>query len=137
MLKKTECLPIQNLKWECLKSGTVFGNGRPFKNDEKCFLFNLKTLLCFVRNMSRNVGKNITKSVSSKYNLKLLDHAKQSAADAIKTASKRVIQKIAEATGVLIGNNIADKIARVSKTSPKDNSETNEEEILRKRFIPP
>ena len=33
---------------------------------------------------------------------KLLDQVKQSATDAIKTASKRSIQKIAEATGDLI-----------------------------------
>ena len=37
----------------------------------------------------------------------------------------------------LIGNKIADKITRVSKTSPKNNSETNVEEILRERYIPP
>ena len=40
------------------------------------------------------------------------------------------IQKTAEATGNLIGNEIADKITRVSKTPPKNNSETNEEGIL-------
>ena len=38
-----------------------------------------------------------------------LGHAKQSAADALKTASKIVIQKIAELTGNLIGNKIAEK----------------------------
>ena len=37
----------------------------------------------------------------------------------------------------LIGNEIADKITRVSKTSPKNNSETNVEEILRERYISP
>ena len=37
----------------------------------------------------------------------------------------------------MIGNKIADKITKASKTSPKNNSETNEEEILRERFIPP
>ena len=37
------------------------------------------------------------------------------AADAIKTASKRAIQKTAEATGDLVGNKIADKITIVSK----------------------
>ena len=47
---------------------------------------------------------------------------------------KRVIQKIAEATGDLIGNKIADKIIRVLKTSPQNNSEWNEEEILRERY---
>ena len=56
----------------------------------------------------------------------LLDHAKQSATDALKTASNRAIQKTAETTGALIGNKIAEKITRVSKTSPQNSSETNE-----------
>ena len=34
------------------------------------------------------VRKNISKNLSSKYGQKLLDHAKQSATDALKTASK-------------------------------------------------
>ena len=38
--------------------------------------------------------------------------------------------KTAEATDNLIGNKIADRITKVLKTSPKNNSETNEEEIL-------
>ena len=37
----------------------------------------------------------------------------------------------------LIGNKNADKLTRVSKTSPKSNSETNEEEILREKYISP
>ena len=41
--------------------------------------------------MDKNIGKNTSKNVSSKYGQKLLDHAKQSAADANKTSSKRVI----------------------------------------------
>ena len=48
-----------------------------------------------------------------------------------------MIQKIAEANGHLIGNKIADKITRVSKSSPKTNSETNKEEILRAKYISP
>ena len=44
--------------------------------------------LSFTKNMGKNIGKNITKNLSSKYNQKILDHAKQSATDAIKTASK-------------------------------------------------
>ena len=36
--------------------------------------------------------------------------------DAAKTASKRVVQKTAKTTGVLIGNKIADKIILLSKT---------------------
>ena len=53
---------------------------------------------------------NISKHLSSKYSQKLLDHAKQYATDAFKTASKRVIQKTAETTGDLIGKKVADKI---------------------------
>ena len=54
------------------------------------------------------------KSLSNKYGQKLLDITKKSTTDAIKTASKRAIQKTAEATGDLIGNKIADKITSVS-----------------------
>ena len=32
---------------------------------------------------------------------------------------------------------IADRITKISRTSPKNNLETNEEDILRERFIPP
>ena len=41
-------------------------------------------------NIGKNIGKNISKRLSFKYSQKLLDHAKQSAATAIKTTSKRV-----------------------------------------------
>ena len=41
----------------------------------------------------------------------------------------------AEATGDLIGNKIDNKITRASETSPKNNSKTNEEEILKERKI--
>ena len=39
-----------------------------------------------------------------------MDTATKTGIDATKTASKRVVQKTAEATGDLIGNKIADKI---------------------------
>ena len=55
------------------------------------------------------------KNVSNTYGQKRLNSAKKSTTDAIKTASKRAVQKIAEATGELIGNEIADTIASVSK----------------------
>ena len=58
---------------------------------------------------------------------KVLDHAKQYATDALKTASKRPIQKTAEATGDLISNKIANKITqklKFSRTSPQNTSET-------------
>ena len=64
-------------------------------------------------------------NLSNKYSQKLFDSAKKSATDAIKTASKRTIQKTAEAVNDLIGNKIADKITSVStglhsKKSPKE-----------------
>ena len=55
---------------------------------------------------ARNIGKNI----SNNYSQKLVETAKKSATDAIKTASKRAIQKTAKASGDLIGIAIADKI---------------------------
>ena len=41
------------------------------------------------KNIGKNVGKNISKNFSDKYSHKLLDHAKQSATDALKTTSKK------------------------------------------------
>ena len=54
--------------------------------------------------------------MSSKYSKKLVDSAKNSATDAIKTTSKRAIQKKAEATGCLIGNEILQKNPQKSCT---------------------
>ena len=87
-------------------------------------------------------AKNMGKSLSNKYGQKLLDSAKKSTTDAIKTASKRAIQKTAEATGDLIGNKIADKITSVSKKStkelPNDKTEVDVEKTTpEKRYISP
>ena len=73
-------------------------------------------------------AKNIGKSLSDKYVQKLHDSAKKCTTDAIKTASKRAIQKTAGATGDLIGNNIADKIN-------KKNLLKNYEKMKQKRKI--
>ena len=71
-------------------------------------------------------AKNIGKKLANKYGQERFDDAKKSTTDAIKTASKRAVQKTAVATGDLIGNKIADKITSVSKKSPKElqNNET-------------
>ena len=76
-------------------------------------------------------AKNMGKSLSNKYGQKRLDSAKNSTTDAIKTASKREIQKTAEATGDLIGNKSADKITSVSKKSAEEltNNKTEEEDV--------
>ena len=60
-------------------------------------------------------AKNIGKKISSKYSQKLVDSAQKFATDAIKSASKRAIQKTAETTGYLTGNEIAEKNTSVSK----------------------
>ena len=75
---------------------------------------------------------------------KRLDHVKQSVTDALKTASKRPIQKTAEATGDLIANKIADKITKVLRTFPQNSSKTftnkvqnieHDKEIPKERYI--
>ena len=48
------------------------------------------------KNMGKNIGQNVSKNLSGKYSQKLFNCAKQSATDALKTTSKRVIQKTAE-----------------------------------------
>ena len=83
--------------------------------------------------MGKNIDKKISKNVRSEYSQNLFDHAKQSATDALETASKRKIQKAAEATGDLIRNKIADEISRVSKTSPQNNSETKKQ--IKKKYL--
>ena len=67
------------------------------------------------------MGKNINRNLSVKCSQKLLDHAKQSAANAFKTILKIAIEKTAEATGDLIVNNIANKIIKISKASQQNN----------------
>ena len=59
-------------------------------------------LSSFPKNMGRNIDKNISKNLGSKYSQKLIDHAKESVTDTVKIASKRAIQKTAEASGDLI-----------------------------------
>ena len=78
--------------------------------------------------------KTMGTHLGNKYGQKLLDSAKKSTADAIKTTSKRAIQKTAEATGDLTGNKIADKKISISK-SPKTNE--NELEIPKEKYIFP
>ena len=60
--------------------------------------------------------------LSNKYSQKFLITTKKFKTNAIKTASKRAIQKTKEATGDLIGNKIVDKIMSVSKKTQNNNS---------------
>ena len=89
-------------------------------------------------------AKNIGNILSNKYGQKRLDRAERSTTYAIKTGSKRSIQKTAEATVDLIGNKIADKITSVLKKPAKElhnNDETKEEDVEiatpKKRYVSP
>ena len=91
-------------------------------------------------------AKNMSKNLISKYGQKLLDSAKESTTDAIKTASKRANQKAAKATGDKIGNmhnligkKIAEKITSVwkSPTRSKNDDANSEIEVPKKRYISP
>ena len=68
--------------------------------------------LSFARILGTHATK-VAKNLNNKYGQKLADSAKKSAADALKFAGKRVIQKTAEASGDLVGNFIADKITSI------------------------
>ena len=59
--------------------------------------------LSFAKNIGTHATK-VAKNLSNKYNQKVIDSAKISITDAIKTASQRAIQKTVAATVDLIGN---------------------------------
>ena len=77
------------------------------------------------------------KILSSKYGQNLLDQAKQSATDVLETASKRAIQKTAETTGDLIGNELASKIQEFQKLHHRKIEKQMNKEILREIYISP
>ena len=77
---------------------------------------------------SWSYAKYMWKNLSNKYGQKVLDSAKKSTTEAIKTASKRAIQKSAKTTGDLIGNKIADKIKTVSKKKSNNNNNHNDDD---------
>ena len=73
---------------------------------------------------------SFARKLGDRYGKKLIDTATKTGTDAAKTASKRVVQKTAEATGDLISNQIADKITSIGKTKEKTNK-------LEEIYIPP
>ena len=71
--------------------------------------------LSSAKNMGRDIGKNISKKLSSKYSHRRIDHAKKSVTDALKSAPKIVIQKIAGGTGDLIGDKSLKELRKFQK----------------------
>ena len=76
----------------------------------------------------------LAENLSNKHSQKLIDTTKKSTTDALKTASRRAIQKTIEATGDLIVNKTADKITSISKKPVKElhnnDDETEDAELL-------
>ena len=85
----------------------------------------LRVLCVFIQDNLLRQLLHIYRKIFYYYSQKLLDHAKQSARDALNTASERAIQKTAEATGDLIGNKISNKI---TKNSSQNNSEIDSQQ---------
>ena len=73
---------------------------------------------------------SFARKFGDKYGKKLMNTPTKTGIDAVKTASKRVVQKTVEATGDLIGNKIADKVTSLGKPKERINKP---EEI----YIPP
>ena len=79
----------------------------------------------FAKKIAQNIGINF----GGKYSQKLLDPATQPVADTIRTALKGAIQKMVETTGDLIGNKMADAVAKfyndkITTTASQSNPET-------------
>ena len=62
---------------------------------------------------------SFARKFGDKYGKKSIDTSTKTGIDAAKTASERVIQKTAEATGDLIGNKKAEKITSIGKSKDK------------------
>ena len=73
---------------------------------------------------------SFARKFGDKYGKKLMDTATKTGIDAAKIASKRVVQKTAEATEDLIGNKIDERITSIGK--PKEKTKEIEE-----IYIPP
>ena len=69
----------------------------------------------------------------NKYGKNIIDTATKTGIDASKLASKRVVQKTAEATGYFIGNKIADKITSIGNPKEEEEKPKETEEV----YIPP
>ena len=75
---------------------------------------------------------SFARKFGDKYGKKLMDTTTKTWIDTAKTASKRVVQKTAEARGDLIGNEIADDIISLGKTKSKE-----KEDEMQGIYIPP
>ena len=76
---------------------------------------------------------SLARNLYNKHGKKLLNTATKTVQDALKTASKKIINKAAEATGEFIGNKIADKTVKPNPLNVEEmKCSRNVQEILKK-----
>ena len=63
---------------------------------------------------------DVGKSMKKKYGKKILDNSISAGKDFAKIAGKKILTKSAEATGDLIGNEIADRITKITRIKNKN-----------------
>ena len=74
--------------------------------------------MSFARNIGNKYGKklfDVSKSMKKKYGKKILDNSFSAGKDFAKIAGKKVLTRSTEATGDLIGNEIADRITKSAR----------------------
>ena len=87
---------------------------------------------------TKNIVKAISQNLRSKYSQKCIDYAKQSVIYALKATSKIVIQKMAEATGYLVGNENANNTVKTALQSATETPTKVDEkliEISKKKYV--
>ena len=90
--------------------------------------------------IATKTGTDAAKKFGDKYGKNLVDTAKKKGIDAAKIAPRRVVQKTAEATGDMIGNNLPNKITSLGKSKNKEKEkkdEINETNDTEEIYIPP
>ena len=97
--------------------------------------------MSFARNIGNKYGKKIfDKSLDvdmkKKYGKKILDNSLSTGKDFAKIAGKKVLTKIAEATGDLIGNKIADRMTKSARNKEQKEDDRIMEET-QEIIIPP
>ena len=73
--------------------------------------------MSFAKNIGNKYSRKIVLviDVSNKYGRKILDKSMDAIKDFAKIAGKKVLHKIAEASGEMIGNKVADRITKSSR----------------------
>ena len=95
--------------------------------------------LSFAKNIGNKYGKKIFDNsidVSNKYGRKILDKSMDASKDFAKIAGKKILHKIAEATGEMIGNKVADRITKSSRNKAQKEDDRIMEET-QEIYIPP